>query len=224
MIPRIIHYCWFGKGQKTNLVEKCISSWKQVLPNYEIKEWNENNFDVNILPYTREAYALKKYAFVSDVARLYALMNEGGIYLDTDVRVIKSFDPYLSYHSFIGKQNPLKVGTACIGSECNQNWISEFYKQYEHIHFITRSGKLNQLANTDRLSIFLNLVFPLYYDKEIKVFDVDYFSARICKDNAYYITDKTVCIHEFANSWGGNKLTINQRIENIFKRIKCNWL
>ena len=102
-IPKIIHYCWFGKGPKPELVLKCIASWEKYLPDYEIKEWNENNFDINSNIYCKEAYERKKYAFVSDYVRLYAVYNEGGIYFDTDLEVIKNMDVFLNNKAFTSK-------------------------------------------------------------------------------------------------------------------------
>lgn len=107
MIPKIIHYCWFGRGSLPELAQKCIASWKKYLPDYEIKEWNEDNFDVNIIPYTAEAYAQKKYAFVSDYARFWILYKYGGIYFDTDVEVIRSIDDIIAKGNFMGfETNP----------------------------------------------------------------------------------------------------------------------
>lgn len=112
MIPKIIHYCWFGRNPLPPLALKCIASWKKYLPDYEIKEWNEDNFDVNIIPYTAEAYKQKKYAFVSDYARLWVMYHYGGLYFDTDVEVIKHIDDITSptaltneegaHHGFMG--------------------------------------------------------------------------------------------------------------------------
>ena len=103
MIPKIIHYCWFGRKPKPQKVLEYIETWKKFFPDFEMKEWNEDNFDVNMMPYTKEAYYAKKYAFVSDVARLYALVHEGGIYFDTDIRVVKRFsDELLNSHGFLG--------------------------------------------------------------------------------------------------------------------------
>lgn len=102
MIPKIIHYCWFGRGPLPELAQKCIASWKKYLPDYEIKEWNEDNFDVNIIPYTAEAYAEKKYAFVSDYARFWVLYKYGGIYFDTDVEVIRPLDDIIAKGNFMG--------------------------------------------------------------------------------------------------------------------------
>lgn len=102
MIPKIIHYCWFGRNPLPELAQKCIASWKKYLPDYEIKEWNEDNFDVNIIPYTAEAYAQKKYAFVSDYARFWILHKYGGIYFDTDVEVIRPIDDIIARGNFMG--------------------------------------------------------------------------------------------------------------------------
>ena len=102
MIPKIIHYCWFGRNPLPPLAEKCIASWREFLPDYEIKEWNEDNFDVNINPYTAEAYKAKKYAFVSDYARFWILYQYGGLYFDTDVEIIKSIDDIVERGPFMG--------------------------------------------------------------------------------------------------------------------------
>ncbi|WP_394811651.1 glycosyltransferase family 32 protein [Phocaeicola vulgatus] len=102
MIPKVIHYCWFGRNSLPPLAVKCLESWKRFFPDYEIKEWNEDNFDVNIISYTAEAYRVKKYAFVSDYARFWILYHYGGLYFDTDVEVIKSMDDIIAKGSFMG--------------------------------------------------------------------------------------------------------------------------
>ena len=105
MIPKVIHYCWFGRNPLPPLAIKCIESWKKYCPDYEIKEWNEDNFDLDLFPYTREAYDNRKFAFVTDVVRLYALYHEGGVYMDTDVEVLKPIDCFLTHHAFSGFEN-----------------------------------------------------------------------------------------------------------------------
>lgn len=102
MIPKIIHYCWFGGKEKPESAQKCIKSWKKFFPDYEIKEWNESNFDVNMIPYTKAAYEAKKYAFVSDFARFWVLYHHGGVYFDTDVEVIRNMDDLLAKGNFMG--------------------------------------------------------------------------------------------------------------------------
>ena len=117
MIPKIIHYCWFGQKDKPEDVLNAISSWKKFCPDYQLKEWNESNFDIHFSPYVEEAYKNKKWAFVSDVARLYALSMEGGIYMDTDMQVLKSFDALTDTEFLIGKAPYGKTGTGFIGCE-----------------------------------------------------------------------------------------------------------
>ena len=102
MIPRIIHYCWFGRGPMPEMAQRCIASWHRYMPDYKYKLWDENNFDINSNIYVREAYEAHKYAFVSDYVRLFALYNEGGIYMDTDVEVLKHYDDLLHLTGFIG--------------------------------------------------------------------------------------------------------------------------
>ncbi len=102
MIPKVIHYCWFGRNPLPKSALKCIASWRKYFPNYEIKEWNEDNFDVNIIPYTQEAYSVGKYAFVSDYARFKILYENGGLYFDTDVEVIRPMDDIIERGAFMG--------------------------------------------------------------------------------------------------------------------------
>ena len=114
MIPKVIHYCWFGRNPLPELAMKCIASWKRFLPDYEIKEWNEDNFNVNIIPYTAEAYQAKKYAFVSDYARFWILYHYGGLYFDTDVEVIRQMDDIIARGPFMGCEN--EAGDTSIAS------------------------------------------------------------------------------------------------------------
>jgi mannosyltransferase OCH1-like enzyme len=104
-IPKVIHYVWFGRGKKSPLIKHCIKRWRKVMPDYEIIEWNEDNFDVNMNTYCRQAYEKGKYAFAADYARLWILYNHGGIYMDTDVAAFKSLEPFLSHTCFLGFEN-----------------------------------------------------------------------------------------------------------------------
>ena len=117
-IPKIIHYCWFGGKPKPELAEKCIRSWKKYCPDFEILEWNEHNFDVTTAPrYVQQAYACKRWAFVSDFVRLKALTEMGGVYMDTDVEVIKPLTPYLHHRAFAGFEHPERVQTGLLACE-----------------------------------------------------------------------------------------------------------
>ena len=131
MITKVIHYCWFGKGTMPGIAEKCISSWKKVLPGYELKLWNEENFDVKEEPYVYEAYKAGKYAFVSDYARLWILLHEGGIYMDIDVEVLKSLDNFLSLPAFTGFEDDKYVPTGMMASERNGQWVREQIEYYK---------------------------------------------------------------------------------------------
>ena len=117
MIPKTIHYCWFGRGEKPKLVKKCIESWKKHLPDYALVEWNENNFDVSQNDFVRQAYAHRNFAFVSDYARAKALYEHGGIYFDTDVEVLQSFDAFLHHMFFVGFEEKNFVGTCVMGAQ-----------------------------------------------------------------------------------------------------------
>ena len=148
MIPKVIHYCWFGRGEKPALALKCIESWKKHLPDYEIKEWNEDNFDVNIIPYTKEAYQAKKYAFVSDYARIWILHKYGGIYFDTDVEVIKPMDDILQNGAFMGceidggnNQIAINPGLAIVASPNNPIY-DDILNVYSNLNFYKNDGQL----------------------------------------------------------------------------------
>lgn len=198
MIPKVIHYCWFGRQVKPQLVIDYIEVWHRVLSDYEIKEWNEDNFNVDSLPYTAQAYKAKKYAFVSDVCRMYALL-EGGIYLDTDVRVLRTFDNFLKNKSFIGIEARNRLGTAVIGAEPNTPWIKDFLQEYNSIPFQKGNGKFDLLPNTTRLTSFLSQ----YDGEQPEIYAQDFFSAKDYKSGTVSITGNTVCVHEFSSSWVG---------------------
>lgn len=135
MIPKKIHYIWFGKGEKNDRVKHCIESWKKYLPDYEIIEWNEENFDINYNDFTKQAYAYKKWAYVSDVARFYILHNEGGIYMDTDVEIYKPIDEFLDNEGFIGYESVPYLSSATIGAEKGNPVIKLILDFYNAIDF-----------------------------------------------------------------------------------------
>lgn len=136
MIPRTIHYCWFGDKEKPAEVLRMIANWQKHCPGYEIKEWNENNFDIRLNRYCEEAYATKKWAFVSDVARLWALVHEGGVYMDTDVELVRPLDRLLTNKAFLGFEGTQWVGTNLIGAEPSHSFFIELLKSYDHLQQI----------------------------------------------------------------------------------------
>ena len=149
MIPKIIHYCWFGDADKEKYLSKYVNKWGKVLRDYQIIEWNEKNFDLKKSPrFVQEAYQKRKYAFVSDYVRLYALNQMGGIYLDTDIEVIKCFDDILNNDFFIGFENEKYIATCVIGAQKGNMLIKYFMSFYEYRKFINEDGSLNTHTNT----------------------------------------------------------------------------
>lgn len=140
MINKTIHYVWFGKGEKNDVIKKCMESWKKYLPDYEIKEWNEDNFDINYNVFTKQAYENRKWAFVSDVVRLYALYTEGGIYMDTDVEVFKSLDEFLNEPAFTGFEEPNYPVCATMGAEKGNPIIKKLLDYYDDKEFSEKTN------------------------------------------------------------------------------------
>lgn len=220
MIPKKIHYCWFGKGKMSPLAKQCIKSWKKYLPDYEIKEWNEDNFDLDLYPYTREAYDNKKYAFVTDVVRLYALYHEGGIYMDTDVEVIKSLDKFLGHKAFSGFEDDVNIPTGIMASEKGGKWAKENLEYYTNKHFLQDDGTLDLTTNVTTLT---NYMLPLglkqnntYQDFPdlITFYPKDYFCPKSHVTRKINLTSNTHTIHHFDGSWmkKNNRLVWTERI------------
>jgi mannosyltransferase OCH1-like enzyme len=220
MIPKIIHYCWFGRGPMGKLELKCINSWNKYLPDYELKLWNEDNFDLNLNPYALEAYQARKYAFVTDYARLYILYNQGGIYMDTDVEVLKSFDKFLSHPAFSGFEGDKYVPTGIMASEKNGIWAKEQLEYYNGRHFILPDGTLDMTTNTQIISgIMESNGFLLkngyqIYKNCMHMYPYEYFNPL--QYGKIIITENTHCIHHFASSWNPGKRKFKKF---IFKKI-----
>lgn len=160
MIPKVIHYCWFGGNPKSDLILKCMASWKQYLPDWEFIEWNESNFDVNMFEYTREAYTSKKWAFVADVARLYAVYQCGGIYMDTDVELKQPFDSLLDCSAFFAFESPLLINTGKgFGAEKGCKLIYDMMMDYRDRPLHSENEK-RQLLCTHINTAFLQKQIP----------------------------------------------------------------
>lgn len=207
MIPKIIHYCWFGRGQLPPLALKCIQSWKKYCPDYEIKEWNEDNFDLDLFPYVREAYDNKKYAFVTDVVRLYALLKEGGVYMDTDVEVIKPIDQFLCHHAFSGFENQREVPTGIMASEKGGKWVAENLAYYNDRHFILPNGQFDITPNVKTITRLLlqhglvqNNTLQDFADL-VTMYPKDFFCPKNPDTGEIFLTNNTCTIHHFNGSW-----------------------
>ena len=147
MIPKMIHQWWFGRGEKPELAIRCIESWRKYCPDYEIIEWNEENFDVNCNQYVKEAYEAKKFAFVSDYVRLYALYTCGGVYMDTDVEVLKSLDGFLVHEAVSGFENASQIQTGFMACRKGFPVFKELLSYYDTVKFIHPDGALNTTTN-----------------------------------------------------------------------------
>lgn len=232
MIPQTIHYCWFGRGEMPELAQKCIASWHKYMPDWEYELWNEDNFDINSVPYTKEACEAKKYAFVSDYVRLWVLCHEGGLYLDTDVEVLKPFDDLMRYTAFAGFEGSKHVplGTCVMASEAHGEWVREQLEAYRDRHFLMPNGTFDMTtnvrfitANMTRQGFVPNGAEQKY--KDLHVFPVDYFSPRHTTGE-YLRTENTYCDHLGLGSWdaasGGRKAAIGRVIgtKNMIRLIK----
>lgn len=206
-IPKIIHYCWFGGAPKPRLAQKCIASWKKYCPDYEIIEWNEGNFDVSAAPvYVRQAYEAKRWAFVTDYVRLRALTEMGGVYMDTDVEVVKPLDPYLEQKAFAGFEHVERVQTGLLACEKGFPLFVEFLRHYDDAQFLRPDGSPDTTTNVEVLTriclnrgLVLNDRFQIIdglaiYPKEVFC-PVDFDTKKLKK------TRKTVTIHWFSGSW-----------------------
>ena len=206
-IPKIIHYCWFGGNPKPKLAEKCIKSWKKFCPDYEIIEWNEGNFDVSTAPvYVRQAYEAGRWAFVTDYVRLRGLTEMGGIYMDTDVEVIKPLDPFLEQKAFAGFESLKGVQTGLLACEKGFPLFLDFLRYYDDVVFLHSDGTVDTTTNVAVLTnlcrqrgLVLNDRFQVVEDLAIyprEVFcPVDFDTKKLKK------TRKTVTIHWFSGSW-----------------------
>lgn len=211
MIPKIIHYCWFGRGSMPEMAHKCIESWHQHMPDYEYKLWNEDNFDINSIPYVREAYEARKFAFVTDYVRLYALYTEGGIYMDTDVEVLKPYDDLLGLSGFTGYEGSkyLPPVTGTMASEAGGEWVKEQLDSYKDTHFILSDGSYDLTTNTVRISNIMRAGGFIQDGKEriykdMRIFPTEYFCPRQTTGEIL-ITPDTYCDHHFLGSWNDKK-------------------
>lgn len=219
-IPKIIHFCWFGGQQKPSKVQKCIDSWHKYLSDYEFMEWNESNFDVNCNEYVKQAYENKKFAYVSDVARIKALDQYGGIYMDTDVMVYKPFDDLLDNRCILGFEEENYVATSFIACVPGHDLIKEFIGRYENASFYNQDKSLDLTTNVQRLTDILEnrgLVRnnELQNVGDISVYPQEYFSPYDYGNCIRKNTENTYCEHLFLVSW----LPWTTKLKKAIKKI-----
>lgn len=230
MIPKVIHYCWFGYNSLPPLAIKCIESWKKFLPDYEIKEWNEENFDVNIIRYTAEAYQAKKYAFVSDYARFWILYHYGGLYFDTDVEVIKPLDDIIARGPFMGCETDPQSGATTLGVApglgLGVNPGLGLYKKmlelYSTLSFRNGDGTYNmknivQYTTEILLQEGLQNVIGIQKIGCVYIYPSEYFCPTHIVTKRLHITSNTRTIHHFAASWKNH--TLKERLKELVRKF-----
>ncbi len=206
MIPKTIHYCWFGGGKKGKLSSQCFESWQKYFTDYQIIEWNEHNFDVNYNDYTKEAYASKKYAFVSDVARLVVLYQHGGIYFDTDVEAIKPFPEEILREGYFAEEEDGIIATGLgLSVPAKNKAIGIMLDDYSDRHFLRTNGSFDMTPCPIRNSAALERAgYKIEAGGKvagIKVYGNEYFCGYDYKNHCDMVSDKTLSIHHYAATW-----------------------
>lgn len=230
MIPKVIHYCWFGRNPLPKSALKCIASWRFFFPDYEIKEWNEDNFDVNIIKYTQDAYNAKKYAFVSDYARIWILYNYGGIYFDTDVEVIAPMidiidkGPYMGFEIDTQNGNQYAVSPGLgIATTIGSNIYKQILDVYSNLDFWD-TGKINPYAivkiTTDVLTKNgLKNTPGIQIIRGISIYPSEYFNPLDSLTGKLHKTSNSRTIHWYDNSWSSPMCRFKTKIGKIIRRI-----
>ncbi len=229
MIPKKIHYCWYGNGAYNEVLKKCIASWKQQLPDYEIIKWDESTTPFNKLPFLKRLYKQKKFSFISDYMRLYSVYKEGGIYLDTDIEVLKSFDLLLQNDAFVGFQTKhvfqkSPLNSAVIAATKGNPFILECIKETEkkqRMEFNAMGGP----PIVSKVLLSYNLKeYGLQEINNVKLFPVDYFfplPPKVNFDEAEkYITENSYCIHWWQESWTVKKRGLKHYIKSFSIKLK----
>ncbi len=215
MIPKKIHYCWFGRNPLPESALKCIASWRKYLPEYEIIEWNEDNFDVNSIPYTAQAYAAKKYAFVSDYARFKILYEHGGLYFDTDVEVIKPMDDIIGRGPFMGFEIDPSGGSFCgavnpglgMGAYAALPIYSTILNYYGRLSFLLNDGNLNtsdavvNITTRELKRAGLKSVNGIQLVAGVTVYPSDYFNPLDDATGKLKRSANTHSIHWYSKTW-----------------------
>ena len=230
MIPKIIHYCWFGGKPLPKSAIKCINSWKKFFPDYEIKEWNERNFDVNLIPYTKEAYAAKKYAFVSDFARFWVLHEYGGIYFDTDVEVIRNMKEILSMGAFMGFEKRTNIeqhkhyinpglGMSSAKSNIFFKEIIDIYSNFSG--FSLGKGTVCEITSLHLIKKGAKLSGGFETIEEINLLPADYLCPQAMIGAPIILTENTHSIHHFDCTWlplwKRKAVIIKQKLKSLFE-------
>lgn len=221
MVPQKIHYCWFGRGKKSKLALRCIESWRKYCPDYEIIEWNEDNFDIYQNAYTSYTYKNKKFAFLSDYARLQIILQEGGFYFDVDVEIVRPLDELLAHKAFFGFETAKYVNTGVgFGAEVGNSIVESMLREYD----VLLDGKGNTIGcpilNTAALikkGLIQNGSKQLI-DGAV-IYPIQYFNPYDDPTGRLNKTDETYSIHWFAKSWMDKKTIMRSNLLKPFHRV-----
>ncbi|MFD0861300.1 glycosyltransferase family 32 protein [Sungkyunkwania multivorans] len=228
MIPKKIHFCWYGNGSYNDTIKKCIASWEEKLPDYEIKKWDESNTPFDRLPFLKLLYKQKKWSFITDYMRLYSIYTEGGIYLDTDIEILKDFGALLEEEAFVGFQTDLEdsiypLNSAVIGANKGNEFVLDCIKETERkqrLHFNAMGGP----------PIVSNVILKKYGVDEyktqtvndVKILTTDYFFpfSWLEEYSPACITENTVCIHWWEDSWRNKKKGASYYLDSIKRKLQ----
>ncbi len=234
MIPKIIHFCWLSNDEYPALIQKCIDTWKEKLPDYEFIHWDTNRFNLEDNIWVKQAFETKKYAFAADFIRLYAVYNYGGIYLDTDIEIVKSFNDLLERPYFVGAEGEGIIEAGVFGAEKNADWLKKCLDYYEGKEFIKTDGTFDTLTLP---RIMMSQISQIKMFKEVEPNDInseqqhidndmiymfpkDYFCAKNHGTGVIEKTANTYSIHHFAMSWLPKKRTflpnLKRKLMSIF--------
>ncbi|MCD8429779.1 hypothetical protein LNJ06_06290 [Tenacibaculum finnmarkense genomovar ulcerans] len=227
MIPKTIHFCWYGKGEYNETIKKCIASWEEKLPDYTIKKWDETNTPFDKLPFLKLLYKQKKWSFITDYVRLYAIYKEGGIYVDTDIEMVKTFDSLLNEKSFVGFQGTLEsekypLNSAVIGGEKGNEFILDSIKATEEkqrLHFNAMGGP--PIVSKVLLEYGLK-EYKKQHLKDVLLLPIEYFfpfpwGGKFTDD---CIKEETLCIHWWEDSWGNKKKGFRYLLDSLKRKLQ----
>lgn len=225
-IPKKIHYIWFGYGEKSDLIKKCQQKTMDILQDWEVTEWTEDTYDISSCVYMKEAYEQKKYAFASDYARFDLLYKYGGVYLDTDVEMLKAIpDQFLRDSGFTGVESNNKIASGLIfACEPGNILVKEILEMYQNEHFIESNGHINTKNVVDRVTeVFYRHGFQRNGTEQIldgfHIYPVEYFCAYDFITREFNITDKTISIHHYTATWTNSKSRFKRKIQNLLRKL-----
>ena len=251
MIPKVIHYCWFGGKEMSPFVKKCVQTWAERMPDYELRLWDAHSFDFDSVSFVREAYQAKKWAFVADYVRLYALYTEGGIYMDTDVKVMKSFTPFLNYDFFTSHEvhpfffeetEQCKIGqdmkplnpndliegfgvlSAVMGSVSGLPYLKECLDYYNTLHFdLEHHSKDDYTIGKHITRLILKYGYRFLDEDQLLNHNMMLMNSSVIVGNAIYLKKDSYAIHLCNGSWTDSGDDFNYWLRNNYPRIYSVW-